>query len=200
MVKINRTNFMIDFGLKDRVFRFWGRGAASLPGLAILVALLMASFSARAIDVYEFENDQDRDRYLTLTTELRCPKCQNQNLADSNSQISIDLRAEVFRLLEEGKSNAEVKEFMVSRYGDFVLYRPPVQSNTLFLWAGPGLMLLLGFGVFGFILWRRAALGDAGDDTGPADENVLVSEGEASELSGSDVVDESTGDAAQGKD
>ncbi|VUD48081.1 Cytochrome c-type biogenesis protein CcmH [Thalassocella blandensis] len=122
------------------------------------IFLLCATYGAMvwALDVHEFDSPSQRQRYQQLTYELRCPKCQNQNLADSNSQISIDLRAEVVRLLKEGKTDTEIKQYMVDRYGDFVLYRPPMQGNTFVLWWGP--VLILGIGVIAFfaILVKRS--------------------------------------------
>ena len=115
---------------------------------------LLASAHA-AIDTFEFANDAERQRYRSLIEELRCPKCQNQNIADSDAPIATDLRNEIFRMLEEGKSTEEIIDFLVSRYGDFVLYKPPLTSRTLLLWYGPAGMLLLGFGVLGVILIRR---------------------------------------------
>lgn len=122
------------------------------------IAIYCVAFSAMvwALDVHEFDSESQRQRYQQLTFELRCPKCQNQNLADSNSQISIDLRAEVVRLLKEGKTDAEIKQYMVDRYGDFVLYNPPVQSNTLVLWWGPIIILLIGIVAFFVILSKRS--------------------------------------------
>lgn len=115
---------------------------------------LLASAQA-AIDTFEFANDAERQRYRSLIEELRCPKCQNQNIADSDAPIATDLRNEIFRMLEEGKSNEEIIDFLVSRYGDFVLYKPPLTSRTLLLWYGPAGMLVIGFAVLGVILLRR---------------------------------------------
>ncbi len=111
--------------------------------------------SVFAIDVVEFDDAVERERFNQLTYELRCPKCQNQNLVDSNSQISQDLRREVARLIREGKNDGEIKTQMVALYGDFILYRPPVQSNTVVLWIGPVVMMALGILVFGVILIKR---------------------------------------------
>ena len=87
--------------------------------------------------------------------ELRCPKCQNQNIADSDAPIAMDLRAQIFRMLEEGQSNEQIIDFLVSRYGDFVLYKPPVTARTLLLWYGPAGLLAGGFVLLGVILLRR---------------------------------------------
>ena len=117
-----------------------------------------------AIDAIEFESEEALARYQQLTYELRCPKCQNQNLIDSDSQISEDLRREVARMIREGSSDAEIKSRMVALYGDFILYKPPMQKNTIFLWLAPVVMLALGLIIFGFILYRRSRIVDA-DDT-----------------------------------
>jgi len=122
----------------------------------VVAVLMSCSADLLAIDVVQFDTDYERDRYQYLAYELRCPKCQNQNLIDSNSEISIDLRMELARLIKEGKTDREIKEHMVSLYGDFILYRPPVQNNTLVLWAAPAVMAIAGLLVFGMIVWRRS--------------------------------------------
>lgn len=120
-----------------------------------VVGCLLSFPVESAVDVIEFDIESQRARYQLLSAELRCPKCQNQNLLDSNSQISIDLRQEVARLIKEGKTDREVKTFLVDRYGDFVLYSPPVQANTLVLWWAPVLLLGSGVLVFVLIVYRR---------------------------------------------
>jgi len=120
-----------------------------------LLGLFLATTAHAAIDTYEFRDDAERERYRTLTEELRCPKCQNQNIADSNAPIAMDLRQEIFRMLEEGKSNDQIVDFLVDRYGDFVRYSPPVNAKTLLLWYGPAGLLVLGFGALTTILVRR---------------------------------------------
>lgn len=115
--------------------------------LGVLVVWLLAGVASTgyaAIDVYEFEDQTLRARYLTFIEEMRCPKCQNQNLAGSDSPIAADLRRELHRLLQEGKTDEEIVDFMVARYGDFILYKPRVQSNTLLLWFTPIVLLILG--------------------------------------------------------
>ena len=114
--------------------------------LILLLLVFFMSLSVLAQEPMVFENQEQQDRFNELTQELRCLVCQNQNLADSDAQLAHDLRSEVHEMLQTGKSNDEIKQFMVERYGDFVLYRPPVQTNTYLLWLGP-LVLLLG-GVF----------------------------------------------------
>ena len=122
---------------------------------AALLGLFLVSTAQAAIDTYEFRDEAERERYRTLTEELRCPKCQNQNIADSNAPIAMDLRQEIFRMLEEGQSNDQIVDYLVDRYGDFVRYNPPVNAKTLLLWYGPAGMLVIGFGVLGVILIRR---------------------------------------------
>lgn len=111
----------------------------------VLSSILFANTSyGQTTDTYVFENPVTETRYKALIKELRCPKCQNQNLADSNSPIAADLRREVYELLMQGKSDIEIVDFMVKRYGDFVLYRPKVSSLTYVLWFGPAVLLLIG--------------------------------------------------------
>src|SRR5210317_1660955 len=116
---------------------------------SIIVSVLVISFSAWAQvssspEPLVFANQQQQDRFKDLTLELRCLVCQNQNLADSDAPLAQQLRGEIFDMLQEGKSNQEITGFMVDRYGDFVLYSPPVQGNTLALWAMPIVLLLIG--------------------------------------------------------
>ncbi len=132
---------------------------------AALLGLVISSSALAAIDTYEFRDEAERERYRTLTEELRCPKCQNQNIADSNAPIAMDLRREIFRMLEEGQNNDQIVDFLVDRYGDFVRYNPPVNAKTLVLWYGPVALLVLGFGVLASILVRRRRASGPGKDT-----------------------------------
>ncbi|WP_366517639.1 cytochrome c-type biogenesis protein [uncultured Aquabacterium sp.] len=94
------------------------------------------------------------DRLHALATELRCPVCQNQTLADSNADLARDLKAEIARQIEQGRSDEQIRAFMVQRYGEFVLYEPPVRADTTVLWAGPFALLALGAGALGWRLRR----------------------------------------------
>ena len=116
----------------------------------------VTSVNASPVDTFEFKDEATQLRFQVLSKELRCPKCQNQNLADSNSKIAVDLRNNLYNLLQEGMSDQEVIDFMVYRYGDFVLYRPPLKEQTYILWFGP-LVILFGFiiGVI-FVLRKRS--------------------------------------------
>jgi len=126
--------------------------------LSTLAALsfLLAGVAHATIDVFNFYSDSERSRYQTLTEELRCPKCENENLANSNSQIAADMRRVIVEKLHSGASNQEIKSFMVDRYGDYVLYRPPMNHITAVLWAMPGILLTTGFLVFFFTVRKSA--------------------------------------------
>lgn len=116
--------------------------------------LLACALTLQAgVQPYTFEDPDQEEQFKTLTEELRCLVCQNQSLADSNAGLAQDLRREVFNMVEAGNNNQEVVDFMVSRYGDFVLYRPPVRPATYLLWLGPLLLLLTGVLVLG--IWVR---------------------------------------------
>ena len=109
-------------------------------------------------------------RLLGLSEELRCLVCQNQNIADSNAELAQDLRREIRGMIKDGKSDKEIIDFMVTRYGDFVLYRPPVQGNTLLLWGGPIALLILGVVALVRYQRRRAVRVAAEDKPLSADE------------------------------
>jgi cytochrome c-type biogenesis protein CcmH len=111
--------------------------------LALLLLLMMLPVAA--IDPLPFADRAEEVRFQDLVRELRCLVCQNQNLADSDATLAKDLRAEVFELMRSGKSDAEIKTFLTDRYGDFVLYKPPVKPGTWVLWFGPLLVLAIGF-------------------------------------------------------
>lgn len=121
----------------------------------VLLTLCLVFSAHGAIDAYEFKDEAERERYRTLVEELRCPKCQNQNIADSNAPIAMDLRREIYRMLEEGQSNEQIIDYLVARYGDFVRYKPPVNAKTFLLWYGPFGLLAIGIGVLALILVRR---------------------------------------------
>lgn len=141
---------------------------------AWLVWLALTVSSAWAgIDVYEFDDEVTRQRYLSFVEEMRCPKCQNQNLEGSDSPIAADLRRELYRMLQEGKSDKEIVDFMVNRYGDYVLYRPQLKNNTLLLWALPAVLLLLGAVMVGLTLRQRRKIKSQGDVLAPGEQERL---------------------------
>ncbi len=128
------------------------------------VVLLMVSATSLAIDTEEpFDDPALQARYDQLIEEFRCLVCQNQAIADSNATLAADLRREIHRMLNEGMSDAEITTFLVERYGDFVLYRPPVKPSTWLLWAAPLLFVGIGALTAFLILRRRALLVNEGD-------------------------------------
>ncbi|MGI0117774.1 cytochrome c-type biogenesis protein [Zooshikella sp. RANM57] len=121
----------------------------------LFIGISSISMSWAAIDTYEFSSDQQRERFQLLTEELRCPKCQNQNIADSNAPIAVDLRRKIYTMLQAGEPDEAIIDFMQSRYGDFVLYNPPWDHRTWLLWSLPFILLGVGLTVLGRLLWRR---------------------------------------------
>ncbi|MGB5451360.1 MAG: cytochrome c-type biogenesis protein [Sedimenticolaceae bacterium] len=124
--------------------------------LAILGMLLTLSVQAR-VEVLSFDTPEHEERYNKLIAELRCLVCQNQNLADSNAELAVDLRRKTYEMVKQDKSEKEIAGYMVERYGEFVLYRPPLNSNTLLLWGGPFIILLIGVSLLVRTIRRRRA-------------------------------------------
>lgn len=121
----------------------------------LLFSLLLGGGSALAdIDVYPFEDPKQEERFRRLIEEFRCPKCQNQTLSDSNAPLAKDLRELIYEQIQAGKTDAEIAAFLQQRYGDFVLYNPPLKANTALLWFGPFVALLL---VLIFLIRRKMA-------------------------------------------
>jgi|TARA_B110000196_G_scaffold59568_2_gene49551 cytochrome c-type biogenesis protein CcmH len=122
-----------------------------------IVLFLLADFSPKisAQEVRRFTENEFRTRYYNLVDELRCPKCQNQNLADSNSLIAIDLRNEIHSMLEDGRTNKEIIEFLVDRYGEYVRYNPSLNSKTMILWFAPVFLFFLGIAIILYVYKSR---------------------------------------------
>jgi len=123
--------------------------------LSFVFLFTVSQAKASPVDTYEFNDEVTKIRFQALSKELRCPKCQNQNLADSNSPIAADLRKELYELLQQGKADSEIVNFMVDRYGEFVLYRPRVSQLTYVLWFGPAVLILLGIIVVIVVVRRK---------------------------------------------
>lgn len=125
----------------------------------LLILTLLVPFAAAnaTIDAFPFDDPAKEERYRQLTEELRCLVCQNQSLADSNAELALDLRRQVYRKVRDGESSEAIVDYMVARYGDFVLYRPPVRPMTWLLWFGPLLLLAIGSVVLIRFVRRRSA-------------------------------------------
>ncbi len=145
-----------------------GRRCALLLCGLMLVGFSFApvAASASSIDVYEFETRADEARFHALNAELRCPKCLNTNLWGSDAPIAQDLRRTVARMIREGHTDREILDYLVSRYGDFILYRPRFTAKTAALWIGPFALLFLGAGIIGVMIRnQRRATRAAGGST-----------------------------------
>ena len=143
----------------------------------LLCALLVLSWPAAAvIETYEFSDPALEERYQLLSAELRCPKCQNQNIADSNAPIAQDLRKLLHEQLEAGASNDEVLEYMVARYGEFVRYRPKFSGATAMLWLTPILLLLLGVAIVFLTLRGRRRTATPGTEALSAQDQQRLTE------------------------
>jgi cytochrome c-type biogenesis protein CcmH len=111
-------------------------------------------------------------RMMAISSELRCLVCQNQTIADSHAELAVDLRAQVREMLQAGKTDQQITEYMTARYGDFVLYRPPFKPATALLWIGPAAMVLIGLGALFVVLRRRSRL--AADQFEPEDPDSIA--------------------------
>ena len=142
--------------------------------LALLALLLPTLVAAQ---VYSFDDPAQEARFRSLGQELRCLVCQGQSIADSNAELAQDLKREVYRMILEGRSDQEIKDFMVARYGDYVLLTPPMKSSTYLLWFGPFVLLAIGLAALLVVIKRR-----------PAKSGISAEERErARELLGRDV-------------
>ena len=119
--------------------------------LSLFAALLAVAPVNAAIDVYDFQDPAKEAQFQALIEELRCPKCQNQNVADSDAMIAKDMKERVYEWVQEGRSSDDITAELVDRYGDFVTYRPPLKRSTLLLWGGPPLVLIIALII---IVWR----------------------------------------------
>ena len=142
----------------------------SAATLAMLICVLLASNASHAVDTTQMPTPALQERYLGLTHELRCMQCQNEAIADSPVSLAADLRRQVAEMLIAGKSDDDVRNYMVARYGDFILFRPRVSSRTIWLWSAPGILLLIGAAVAVRVTRQRAALVD--QDKEPVEEDV----------------------------
>jgi cytochrome c-type biogenesis protein CcmH len=116
----------------------------SIKHFLLTLTLVLITAVAQAADPLVFDDPTQEERYNELTLELRCLVCQNQNLADSDAPLAQDLRKEIYDMMMAGQDNEQIKTFLVDRYGDFVLYRPKMEGNTLLLWLMPGILMVIG--------------------------------------------------------
>ena len=133
----------------------------SLRASAYWILLLTAFTSAvpivhAQVDTFEFQTAEQQQRFRQLSDELRCPMCQNTNLTGSSGGVAEDLRREIHRMILEGMTNPEIEQFMFERYGDFIFYKPRLRMETLFLWFGPLIFLLIG-GAAAIAISRKAS-------------------------------------------
>jgi len=122
--------------------------------LFFLLFTITSAFAAE--DFYSFKTKEENSRFKTLTTELRCLVCQNQNLSESNASLAKDLREQIYQQINHGKSDDDIIAFLTARYGDFILYRPPLNTHTIGLWFSPIVLLLFFLGYFIFYTRTKA--------------------------------------------
>lgn len=126
--------------------------------LSFLISISLSGFVYANIQVYNFENVAQEERFNLLVQELRCPKCQNNNLADSNSELSTDLKTIIQEKIIAGEDNQQIVSYLTERYGDFITYRPPVKPSTWLIWFGPFVILFIGiFFIIRFLSRRKMA-------------------------------------------
>ena len=135
-----------------------------------LAALALFTTTAHAVDPTQMPTPELQDRYLALTHELRCMQCQNESIADSPVDLAADLRRQVHDMLLAGKTDEDVRNFMVARYGEFILFRPRMSVRTAWLWLAPGVLILVGAFVAVRIVQQRSAL--VTQDNEPLEEDI----------------------------
>lgn len=146
----------------------------------LLVSMLIISQAHSAIESLVFNNPEQEKQYRSLLEEVRCLVCQNQSLAESNAELAGDLREIIYERIQRNASNEEIVDFLVSRYGDFVLYRPPIKKETYLLWFGPLILILIGGTVIFSFIKRRETVKQTGLSTEEQQEikNLLNGSGE----------------------
>jgi cytochrome c-type biogenesis protein CcmH len=145
----------------------------AIPIASMLLCLFLASRAVLAVDTTQLPTPELQARYLSLTHELRCMQCQNESIADSPVNLAADLRREVGEMLIAGKSDEDVRNFMVARYGEFILFRPRFSTRNFWLWATPGVLLLIGAFVAVRVVSQRSKLVD--QDQEPLEEDIRSS-------------------------
>lgn len=144
--------------MRHSTMNFQGLKALLLAfGVALFACVLLgaAHRAEAAVDAFEFETDEQQQRFRQMSNDFRCPMCQNTNLTGSGGGVAEDLRREIYMMIMDGKTDQEIEQFMLERYGDFIFYRPRLMAETVLLWFGPLLFLLLGGWIIAGII-RRA--------------------------------------------
>ncbi len=149
---------------------------------SMILACLFSVSSYAAIDVYEFDSPQQEAQYRGLIEELRCPKCQNQNLAGSDAPIAQDLKQKTYDLVRDNRSDGEIRNYMQERYGDFISYKPPVRPSTWILWFFPPLLLIALIGGWFWQSKRRQAIARGANGVKTESTAVALSPTEKAEL------------------
>ena len=132
---------------------------ALIASIVLAAAFVLMASAVRAADAVPTEQDPvTAARAVKLAEKLRCLVCQNQSIAESNAELALDLRRQINEQIAAGRTDQQIVDYMVARYGDFVLYQPPVKSTTILLWAGPGILVLIGFLILARTLRSRRAV------------------------------------------
>lgn len=135
----------------------------------LLAAVCCLAGPVRAAETAASSDPVTEAQVMKISAELRCLVCQNQTIADSNAELALDLRSQVREMVKRGETQAQIVDYMTARYGDFVLYRPPVKGTTALLWFGPAVLLVLGVGTLILILRRRARMAPDRFEADPED-------------------------------
>jgi cytochrome c-type biogenesis protein CcmH len=154
---------------------FTDRLIHALIGLVLMGGVTSSGLAV--IETYEFSDPAHESRYQDMIAQLRCLVCQNQNLADSNAELAKDLRARTYEMINAGASDEDIADFMIARYGDFVLYKPPLRLRTTLLWGGPFALLLIALIVFFFTVRRSRVPKDIEDVDREAAARLLDEKG-----------------------
>lgn len=153
--------------IRKSVSPFW------LLTLMLMTALTLSMAAEAAIEVYEFETLEQEQQFKELGHTLRCPKCQNNTIADSNAELAVDLRQKVYEMTKDGKSKQEIVDYMIARYGNFVTYKPPFTLATSILWIGPLCVVVLGFALI-VLRSRKSKVKSVPDEQWSADKEARL--------------------------
>lgn len=142
--------------------------------VTMLTALMLSIAAHAAIEVYEFDTLEQEQQFKELGHTLRCPKCQNNTISDSNAELAQDLRQKVYEMTKEGKSKQEIVDYMIARYGNFVTYNPPLTLATSILWLGPISVIVIGFSLIVLRSRKRKNISEASDGSWDDDKEARL--------------------------